>query len=147
LLERKWLKRIAPEGGRFRSYLLTSCKHFLADERAKAGAQKRGGGATLLSIDAQTAEHRYQFEPVDALDPERLFERRWALTLLETALVRLEAEFQAVGKQNWFEHLRGVLLADPEAPAYAEIGQRLGVAEGTIKVAVHRARKSFRRGG
>ena len=145
LLERKLLKQIAPEGGRFRSYLLTALKHFLTDEWEKGQAQKRGGGQRILSIDEQTAENRYKIEPVDTLDPERLFERRWAMTLLETTLARLEEEYRASGKAEWFSQLRDVLLEEANAPGYAEIASRLGASEGAVKVAVHRMRKSFRR--
>lgn len=145
LLERKMLKRIKPVGGRFRSFLLTSLKHFLADEWGKEKAEKRGGGARILSFDEQVAEERYRIEPAEHLDPEKLFERRWAITLLEAAMARLEEECRASGKAEWFAHFRGVLLADGDAPSYGEIARELSLSEGAVKVAVHRLRKSFRR--
>lgn len=145
LFERELLKRIAPEGGRFRSFLLTALKHFLTDEWKRGRARKRGGGRTTLSIDERDAEERYRVEPVDTLNPERLFERRWALTLLESALARLEEEYRSSGKVETFARLRSVLLADSDAPAYSEIGAQLGISEGAVKVAAHRMRSSFRR--
>jgi hypothetical protein len=93
----------------------------------------------------QTAEERYRLEPVDAHDPEWLYERRWALTLLQAALTRLEDDYRSAGKASWFEPLRSVLLAEPEAPRYAELARQFAVSESAIKVAVHRMRRTFRR--
>lgn len=144
LFERKLLRHVDREGGRFRSYLLTALKNFLCDEWEKGQAQKRGGGRRVLSIDEHRAEERYRIEPVERLDPERLFERRWALTLLEQALERLEKEYRTSGRSEWFHQLRGVLLAEADTSCYAEIARVLNSSVGAVKVAVHRMRRSFR---
>src|ERR1035438_5489491 len=100
LLEKNYLAQVQREKGKFRSFLLASLKHFLADERDKARAQKRGGGQPIISLDDTTAEDRYRLEPVDAMDAEKLYERRWALTVLEQARQRLKAEYDQAGKSR-----------------------------------------------
>ncbi len=143
LLQRKSLLRADPGKGRFRSFLLGGMNYFLADELAREQAKKRGGGQTLVFLDAQSAEQRYGLEPVEPMDPDKLFERRWALTLLDRVLERLEAEFRVGGKSQLFERLRDFLLGNREA-TYQEAGARLGMSEGAIKVAVHRMRQRYR---
>src|ERR1035438_2035089 len=100
LLEKRYLGQVQREKGKFRSFLLAALKHFLSDERDKARAQKRGGGQTFVSLDDSTVEDRYRLEPVDAMDAEKLFERRWGLTLLEQARTRLKEEYLEGGKSS-----------------------------------------------
>ncbi len=144
ILSRRFLQRASREKGKFRSFILGSLKFFLADELAKLQAQKRGGGRTLVFLDAQSAEERYRLEPVDLMDAERLFERRWAITLLDRVLERLEAEFLEAGKHRLFARLREFLLGDRGSATYKEVAEALGMTEGAIKVAVHRMRRRYR---
>lgn len=141
LLEKNWLDAVAPEKGRFRAFLLAALKHFLANEWDKALAQKRGGGAIPVALEAET---RYQREPLNELSPDRLFDRQWALALLETVLNQLRNEYDTDDKRRLFEALRGTLTGDQPEPGYAEVGRQLGMNEGAIKVAVHRLRKRYR---
>ena len=142
LLEKGWLADVDRNKGRFRSFLLASMKHFLANEWDRDRAKKRGGGKAPISLDALTAESRYAMEPAGPESAERIFERRWALTLLEQVMARLRAEFTAAGKSAHFDELKAMLTGD-KSP-YAEVGQRLGMNEGAVKVAVHRLRKHYR---
>src|SRR5262249_59692408 len=112
-----------------------------AKERERAAAQKRGGGRRPLPLDFHDGEHRYGREPADPTTPETLFERRWALTLLEQALARLRREFAAAGKEPLFEALKGTLTGDGTAEPYARIGQDLGLSEPAVKTAPHRLRR------
>jgi RNA polymerase sigma-70 factor (ECF subfamily) len=143
LLAKNSLKDVGPQKGRFRSYLLASLKYFLADEWDKVRAKKRGGQATIISLDAWQAEERYAMEPVDRNDPERLFERRWALTLLERVLGQLEAEMKQSGKQAVWDELKACLLGDADSPPYAELTGRLGMSLSAIKMTVSRLRQRF----
>ena len=143
LLEKDYLGDVRLREGRFRAFLLTSFRHFLSKERDRARALKRGGGRVLLSIDAQEAEGRHADEPLDTLDPEALFERRWALTILERAMTRLRHEFAATGRTVEFEHLEAYLTGiEPRAP-YQSAAERLGTTEGAIKKMVHRLRRQY----
>lgn len=144
LLERGLVKEADPARGRFRSFLLTSLQNFLADEWDKARAQKRGGGQAIISLDEPSAESRYQLEPVDESNAERIFDRRWALTLLEQALARLEAEYAGLGKGRLFDELHGLLLGEKRTLTYAQAGARLGMTEGAVKVAAHRLQRRYR---
>ncbi len=144
LLEKDFLGQADRTKGRFRSFLLAACGHFLANEHDRARAAKRGGGRRPLSLDGRDAEDRYRVEPADILTPERLFERRWALTLLEEVLARLRADFAARGKERLFDLLRGTLVGERDAPPYREVARRLGMTEGAVKVAVHRLRQQYR---
>ena len=144
LLERSLVKKADPVRGRFRTFLLTSLKNFLTDEWDKAHAQKRGGGLAVLSLDEPPAESRYQLEPADESSAERIFERRWAMTLLEQALARLEAEHAALGKRRLFDELHVILLGEKPTLTYADVGARLGMTEGAVKVALHRMRRRYR---
>jgi RNA polymerase sigma factor (sigma-70 family) len=141
LLEKRWLDAVAPEKGKFRAFLLTAVKHFLANEWDRSQAQKRGGGAIHVPMDAET---RYRREPADQLTPERLFDRQWALALLETVLAKLSAQYDTEDKRRMFEALRGTLTGDQPEDGYAELGQSLGLTEGAVKVTVHRLRKRYR---
>ena len=144
LLENHRLSQVRKEKGKFRSFLLASLRNFLSDEWDKARAQKRGGAAQIISLDAQAAEDSYRLEPVDTENPEKLFERRWALTLLERVLARLEAEYAERGLQNRFLELQPFLLAEAETTTYLGAGNRLGISEGAVKMAVLRMRQRSR---
>lgn len=143
LLEKKLLERVDPSKGKFRSFLLASLKYFLSDEWDKARAQKRGGAAATLSIDEAVAENLYGQEPKEGLSPDQLYERRWAMMLLDRTMTRIETEYRNGGKGDLFERLHGTLLGAKEA-THAEIGRELGMAGGAVKVAAHRMRKRFR---
>ncbi|HET6249078.1 MAG TPA: RNA polymerase sigma factor [Tepidisphaeraceae bacterium] len=142
LLEKQWLAGVDRSKGRFRSFLLAAMKHFLANEWDHARAQKRGGGKIPISLDTMTAESRYALEPAALDTPERVFERRWALTLLDQVLTRLRGEFAAAGKIHVFEELKSSLTGG-SAP-YSEIAAKLEMSEGAVKVAVHRLRARYR---
>lgn len=144
LLEKEYLQAADRERGRFRTFLLTVLKRFLANERKSAAAQKRGGGRPLLSLDFARGEEQFRLEPVDDWTAEKIYERRWALTLLDHVLDRLEAEYFAKGKAQLFEHLKGVLTSDADVPSYAELAELLAMTEGSVKVAIHRLRRSYR---
>jgi len=142
LLEKRGLGRVDPQQGRFRTFLLAALKNFLANEWDRAHARKRGGGQTIVSLDHDRAESRYQREPSHAYTPERHFERQWALTLLEQVLGDLQSEYHVDGKGELFDALKGVLLG--QAGTYAGIAARLGSSEGAIKAAAHRLRGRYR---
>ncbi len=142
LLEKRALGHVDPQMGRFRTFLLASLKNFLANDRDRAHAVKRGGGQTIFSLDQADAESRFRLEPSHESTPERNFERQWALTLLDQTLAALRDEYHAAGKGDLFEELKAVLTGP--ANAYAEIAVRLGRSEGAIKVAVHRLRRRYR---
>jgi RNA polymerase sigma factor (sigma-70 family) len=143
LLARNSLLRVAPGKGKFRSFLLASMRHLLSDQRDRARTAKRGGGQEELSLDAQEAEERYRLEPVDRLDAEKIYERRWAMTLLEQALIRLRDESAAAGKAELFERLRRFVAGDSDA-TWGEAAAELGLSEGAMKIAVHRLRARYR---
>ncbi len=143
LLEKDYLKEARRERGRFRSFLLVSLKHFMANEQRRARAQKRGGGRVPLSLDFETAERRYRLEPTDPLTPEIVFEQRWALTLFEQALEALREEHTAEGKAFLFDRLKAYLtFGEPRVP-YHQLAVELEKSEGAVKVAIHRLRKRF----
>ena len=143
LLEKHYLRDADPTRGRFRSFLLASLKHFLSNERDRASAVKRGGRATVLPLEFENAEGRYSREPPDTETPETVYERRWALTLLERTLGRLRAEFDAAGKSALFARLEGHLTGEQDALPYGALGAALEMSEGAVKVAVHRLRRRF----
>jgi RNA polymerase sigma-70 factor (ECF subfamily) len=144
LLEKDALQLVDRAKGKFRSFLLASFRHFLLNEPDRARAQKRGGGKEPLPIDLTTAEGRYHREPAHDLSPEKLYERRWALTLLDEVLNRLRDEMIRAGKETTYEAVRGHLLAAPGAVPYSQAAQELNMSEGALKVAVHRLRKRYR---
>jgi RNA polymerase sigma-70 factor (ECF subfamily) len=144
LLGQDFLGAADPAHGRFRAYLLAACKHFLANEHDRECAQKRGGGRPALSLDRDAAEGRYLREPFTDLTPDKLFERRWALTLLDRVLARLQEEFAARGKGPLFDALRVFLVGDRNAPSHGEVAAGLGMTAGSVKVAVHRLRERYR---
>lgn len=143
LLEKQYLRDADPSRGRFRSFLLASLKHFLSNERDRAAAVKRGGRVRIVSLEVETAEGLYQLEPPDADTPEKVFQRRWALMLLDRTLKRLRDEFAVNGKADVLARLEGYLTGEQETPPYAQLSKDLGMSEGAIKVAVHRLRRRF----
>jgi RNA polymerase sigma factor (sigma-70 family) len=140
LIAKNYLGDVDRSKGKFRSFLLASLKHFLANEWDKSRAQKRGGGQTIVSLDAET---RYRLEPADVVSADKVFERRWALTLLDEVLKRLRDEYAADGKTKLFEQLKETLTGERTIP-YAKLGDRLGMTEGAVKMAVHRLRQRYR---
>jgi RNA polymerase sigma-70 factor (ECF subfamily) len=143
VLERNSLLRVDRAKGRLRSFLLGGMNYFLADEASKRQVKKRGNGQSLICLDALSAEERYPMEPVEPLDAVKLFERRWALTLLERALDRLETEFRQTGRGELFENLRDSLLGD-RSSSCRQVAAALGMREGAVRVAVHRMRQRYR---
>lgn len=141
---KNYLQSVAADRGKFRSFLLASLNHFLANEWDKSQTQKRGGGHEIISLDAELAEERYDREPGHDLSPEKIFERRWAQTVLENVLKRLRAEFDVAGQVKRFDTLKGFLLDERGATPFAEAAQQLGMNEAAVKSAVHRMRKRFR---
>jgi RNA polymerase sigma-70 factor (ECF subfamily) len=143
LLESKHLQGVDPQLGKFRSFLLVRLKHFLSDERKKARAQKRGGGQTILSLDADLAEQTYTLESKTELPPELVFDRHWALTVMKQTTSRLRAEYVAADRTELFEELRHFQPGEDGRP-YSEVAARLGLTEGAMKSAVHRFRQRHR---
>lgn len=144
VLEKNYLHAASAEKGRFRTFLLVALKRFLAKEWDRSQAQKRGGGRIHVPLDAEWAESRYLTEPADTLDPERIFERRWAATLLEQALCRLREEYERGGRGTEFEQLKEFLAAERGSIPYDQIAGTLGVSPGAARVQLHRLRKRFR---
>jgi RNA polymerase sigma-70 factor (ECF subfamily) len=142
VLEGRYLDRADPEKGHFRSFILTSLKFFVADEGDRDRAQKRGGGM-VEPLEFSSGEDRYQREPVHEETPERIFERRWALTMLDRVVERLRHEFIQHGRPEHFERLKVFLLGQSDAP-YAMLAREMNTSEGALKVAIHRLRKRYR---
>jgi RNA polymerase sigma-70 factor (ECF subfamily) len=143
LLEKDFLRAADRQRGKFRSFLLTAFKNFLSKERERANSQKRGGGRRSFSLDFQDGERRYDLEPIDHATPERLYERSWALALLQQTLVRLRQELAKAGKEKLFECLKGALAGDGIQDSYARVAEELGSSEQAVKVAVHRLRRRY----
>ena len=143
-LEKGFIDEVRRERGRFRSFLLAALKHFLANEWDRARALKRGGGRELISLDEQEAECRYALEPKDELSPDRIYERRWAMLLLERVLDRLKRESGEAGKARQFDLLKESLSGGKESLPYADIARQLKTTEDAVKVAVHRLRRRYR---
>jgi RNA polymerase sigma factor (sigma-70 family) len=144
LLAKHWIESADREKGRFRTFLLTAMSRFLANEWHRAGAQKRGGHPAQLPLDAGTAESRYEADTALTLSPDRLYDRQWAMTLLDRALNRLRAEQERAGKAREFAVLSPFLTAERGAIPYDQAATQLGVNEATARQAVHRVRKRFR---
>ena len=130
--------------GRFRSFLLTACQHYLSNERDRARAQKRGGGILPMSIDVAAAESRYDRALAHAETPERLYERQWCLTLLAGVLDDVREEYDAAGRVALFDRLKGFLTGDEGAGTHADAAGDLGTTAAAVKVAVHRLRRRYR---
>jgi RNA polymerase sigma-70 factor (ECF subfamily) len=144
LLEKKYLARIKREGGRFRSFLLTALKRFLAKEWKRAKAQKRGGKHTIISFDQKSAELRYDLELAHGLTPEKIYEQQWAQALLGLVLARLHQEYEALGKTKLFEQISQSLSNPRGAVPYATIACNLNTTGAAVKMAVQRLRGRYR---
>ena len=144
LLQRNYPAQADRAKGKFRSFLLLTLNHFLSDEHARATARKRGGGQALVSLDEPASEDRYRLEVPDDLTPEKLFERRWAQTILNQALARLRAEFVAEGKAEHYEILKAFEPGEQKTISYAEAAAQLGVSESAVKSTIHRLRQRHR---
>jgi len=144
LLQHNWVALADRSKGRFRSFLLMVLSRFLANEWDKIRAQRRGGGVPMFSLTMDTAETRYCLEPATTTSPEDLFERKWAVTLLDQVLVALHDEYHKAGKTAVFEALKPCLVGPSKAQPYQVLAARLGMTEGAVKVAVHRLRERYR---
>jgi RNA polymerase sigma-70 factor (ECF subfamily) len=143
-LEKNYLEGLSAERGKFRAFLLASLKHFLANEWDKSQRQKRGGGAQHLSLDWRSADEKFKLEPPDSTSPDRIYDREWALALLEHVITRLRDECAADGKVQLFDQAKGYLMVGEAAIPYADAAKSLGLDEGAVRVAVHRLRKRYR---
>ena len=145
VLEKQVLRLADSKRGRFRSFLLATLKNFLADERDRARAQKRGGGRKLLSIDFNEAENQYALEPADRLSPEKLFDKSWALTVLERTMACLKTELARKNKKELFDHLKIYLTAEKGSIPYRDTAAELNMTEAAVRTAVHRLRRHYRK--
>ena len=143
LLGKGYVRAADPERGRFRSFLLASLKNYLANEWDRARAQKRGGGQVPISLDVEEGERRYHLEPADELSPERVYEQRWALALIDRTLATLRDEMAKAGQSHRYQHLQPFLTGAGAQARYRTVADRLGMTEGAVKVAVHRLRRRF----
>ncbi|MEO6034733.1 MAG: sigma-70 family RNA polymerase sigma factor [Verrucomicrobiota bacterium] len=143
-LAKDYLQRLHRPEGKFRSFLLAYLKNFLSEQRRKVGAQKRGGGYVFISLNGPGGEDGYLLEPVDELTPDQVFERRWAQTVLQTALDRLRQEFVARDQGALFERLQDYQPREPGGRSYAQLGEELAMTEAAVKSAVQRMRQRHR---
>ena len=143
LLEHKSLAAVRKEKGRFRSYLLGALKYFLADERRRAMAIKRGKGQRLIPLEELSADERTEMEPADPVTAEQIYERRWASTVLEHVLGLLKNEYVAAGNAMLFDSLKQLLPDEPEAPSQADIAGRLSMTDNAVRQAFHRFRQRY----
>ncbi|MEI7730226.1 MAG: sigma factor [Verrucomicrobiota bacterium] len=144
LLQQDFLAGLSQEKGRFRAFLLASMNHYMADEWDRVSAQKREAKKTL-SLEAETAEHRYQTELAEQWTPERVFERQWAMILLETTVQRLAREYETAGRGALFTEIQFAILGERSAVPYTELAARLNLSHEAVRVAVHRLRQRYRR--
>jgi len=144
LLQKHYLQSVAQEKGKFRTFLLVALQRFLANEWDRRHAQKRGGFAPVVSIDQELAESRFASDLSHAAQPDMLFERHWAMTLLERTMARLREEYVATGRAKLFEQLQGCLAKDETASPYVDIAARLNLTEAAVKMAVQRVRARYR---
>ncbi len=144
MLDKHYIRAADQSKGRFRSFLLTALKYHMSHERERARALKRGGGHVIVPLHVDDAEGRYALEPSHNWTPDRIYERRWAITLLDRALERVKGEFVEAGKQKAFDHLKQHLTGDGSGVAYKQTAAALGTTEGAVKTAVHRLRKRYR---
>jgi RNA polymerase sigma factor (sigma-70 family) len=143
LLGKRLLAGVDPTRGKFRSWLLGVMNHFLAHEWARSRAQKRGGGQPVFSLDEARAEERYELEPIDESTPEKIFDRRWALTVLDQAAVRLRGEYEGARKGEVYGSLKGFVSADGDPVSYEQAAQLLGISQSAVKSAIHRLRQRY----
>jgi RNA polymerase sigma-70 factor (ECF subfamily) len=145
LLARGAVAKADAARGRFRTFLLASFENFCRSKQVRANAAKRGGGKTVVSLEAiQEAEGRFHDEPATTESPEKAYDQKWALSLIEQAVAAVRHEYTVVGKGLLFNALKAVLWDECSAASYAEIARHVGSTEGAIKVAVHRLRRRFR---
>jgi RNA polymerase sigma factor (sigma-70 family) len=144
LLEKNYLEGVSNDGGKFRAFLLVAVKRFLANEWDRANRQKRGGGVAPLSLDWQDADTRYQINPADNISPDKLFDRAWAMTVLERVITRLREEHTADGKAAMYSQLERFLMMGKDAISYDAVATSLGMTDGAVRVAVHRMRRRYR---
>lgn len=142
VLEKGYFKHAQRERGRFRTFLLTAVAHFLSNQRNANRALKRGGGKIVLSLDVEDGERRYQLEPAETMTPERLFDRRWALAVLDHAMARLSAQYVTRDRRQFFTTLKS-FLGGHEPESYAAAAASLNLTEGSFRVTLHRFRKQF----
>ncbi len=142
VLEKNYLADASPERGRFRSFLLASLKHYMANEWDRSQALKRGGGLIMVSLDVTTAESRHPWEPSDGVTPDQMYERQWVFALLDRVLGRLEGEYRE--KPELFAALKGFLTSETIPGALAQAARCLHLTEGAARVAVHRLRRRYR---
>jgi RNA polymerase sigma factor (sigma-70 family) len=143
LLKQDFLSGLSQEKGRFRAFLLASMNHYMADAWARASAQKRAVQKTI-SLDAETAEHRYQTSMVEKESPDLLFERQWAMTLLETVVQRLAGEYESNDRGRLFAQIQFAILGERSEVPYTELAAKLGVSHESVRVSVHRLRQRYR---
>jgi RNA polymerase sigma-70 factor (ECF subfamily) len=143
LLERRSLDAVRKEKGRLRSYLLGALKYFLTDEQRRSMAIKRGKGQRLISLEELRADDRIEMEPADPVTPEMIYERRWALTVLDRVLSLLKDEYRAAGNAALFDSLKELLPDEPGSPSQAEIAARLGMNENAVRQAFYRFRQRY----
>jgi DNA-directed RNA polymerase specialized sigma24 family protein len=143
-LEKHYLKSVARERGKFRSFLLASMNHFLANEWDRVKAQKRGGRVEFVSIDGMPADSDRCWEIATNVTPEKVYERQWALTLLDLVLTRLREEFAATGKAELFDDLKPFLTGDKSGRTYGDVAAQSRTTEGAVKTAIHRLRRRYR---
>jgi RNA polymerase sigma factor (sigma-70 family) len=144
LLERRDLDAVRKEKGRLRSYLLVALKHYLANERERASAIKRGEGKRLFSLDEMREDERGPFEPTDPRTAEQIYQRAWANTILDQVLVRLAEEYAAAGSAKLFDRFKVLLADEAERPSQMEIAVELGMTENALKQSFHRFRQRYR---
>ena len=143
LLELNYLRSADRKRGRFRTFLLTSLKHFLINEWKRVNRKKRGSGQKILSLDEEMAESRFTAEPAVDQPPDALYDRGWAAVLLDRALVALRAELEQSGRRDLFDRLKVFVWGEKNALSYAAMAEQLGMTEGAVKVAVHRLRQRY----
>jgi RNA polymerase sigma-70 factor (ECF subfamily) len=144
LLEKQYLKLADPQRGRFRTFLLTALGHFLINDWEKSRAQKRGSGRVTASLETEDGEERYRLEPVDGLSPDKIYERRWAATLLGNVVEQLRREYDAMHKTELFEGLKTSVWGELPNDGYPKLAMQLQMSEGALRVAAHRLRERYR---
>lgn len=142
-LAKHYLKDVDRDKGRFRSFLLASLKHFLANEWKKANRQKRGGLVEIISFDAADAEERYQLEPADSSSAELSYDRRWARAVLDSVMAKLREEFSQAGKRDRFEPLSGFIFQEPQPDEYPRLASQWKVTESGVRSSVQRIRERY----
>lgn len=141
LLEKNSIEHADPDRGKFRTFMLTSLKNFISNQWRSEQAQKRGGHLKKISLEIARGEEKYALEPVESVTPEKLFDRRWAMTLLTTTFDKLQTEYEKNNRQSLFEKIKPYLVGNNDKVPYKDVSDALGITENAVKVAVHRLRK------